>query len=257
MAVIVGLAAAGAALTRPTFAILGVALAVWIVIEHRGLAARAVAGASAFTVPVLVVNQLTFGSLMMPYYDAGRAAHGPPDSLVYGLAGQLVSPSRGVLFFMPAVALVSVWGLVVSLRRRDGIVLRGSLAVASIVFLLYMSASPEGWWAGNSYGPRFLVDLVPIAAFLAVPAVERCWSGAASKLLLSVVIAVTAVSVFVQGSGALVRHSACWNTIGGDLYDVGRSRVWDLSESQALYGLRWVLDGNSPLSDGCSRDAAD
>ncbi len=251
MAVLVGAASTAAALTRPTFVILGAALLVWLVVEHRRLVLRAVAGAAAVAVPVMAVNLATFGSLMMPYYEASRPTD-RPDPLLYGLAGLLFSPSRGALFFMPAAVLLAVWGLVRSVRSRNAMVLRLALAGGSVVFTLFVAGTPEGWWAGNSYGPRFLVDLIPVAAFLAVPAIECCVAGDARKPAVGAVIALVMWSVFVQGSGALVRQSACWNTLGGDLRDTGRARVWDLSDTQTLYGLRWVASGNSPLSDGCS-----
>ena len=249
-AALLGAAASAAAFTRPPFIFLGLGLAVWLAVAHRRRFLAAAGGAAVVTTGVLAVNLATYGTLMMPYYDPARASGSRADSLLYGIAGTLVSPSRGALFFLPAAFAAAAWGLVLARRERREVGLRLAVALSSVVFLLFVAVNPEGWWGGHSYGPRFLVDLVPVLAFLSVPAVEAVLATGLRRPAAAALCLLAAWSIFVHAQGGLIRQSSCWNTVPDDI-DQNRSRAWDLRQPQLLAGARWVLAGNSPLRDAC------
>jgi hypothetical protein len=74
----------------------------------------------------------------------------------------LFSPYHGLLPWAPGLAL----GLAALALRPAATALRGlrlGLILATIL-TLYVSALPHDWWGGNSYGPRRLSSLVPLAA---------------------------------------------------------------------------------------------
>ncbi len=249
-AVLLGASASAAAFTRPPFLFLGAGLALWLLLAHRDAFLAAAAAAVAVATPILVVNVATYGTLMMPYYDAARASKARPDSLLYGIAGTLVSPSRGGMFFMPAALMGATWGFVIAVRQRRELGLRATLGVSGLVFFFFMATNTEGWWAGHSYGPRFLVDLVPVMMFLGVPAFEKAVGGGIRQPAAMALLILAVWSIFVHSQGAVIRQSSCWNSVPSDI-DVNRSRAWDPGQAQFLAGARWVMSGHSPLSDAC------
>ncbi len=84
-----------------------------------------------------------------------------------GVPGLLVSPARGILIFSPFLVFLPL-GLMRRWRAPDtkGLALALSLAVAA-QFLLYSQAD---WRAGESWGPRWLTDLLPILVWMLAPA---------------------------------------------------------------------------------------
>ncbi len=249
-AVLFGASASAAAFTRPPFLFLGAGLAIWLLLAHRDVFLAATAAAIAVATPIIVLNIVTYGTLMMPYYDAARASKARPDSLLYGVAGTVVSPSRGAVFFMPAALMAASWGFAIAVRQKREAGLRAAIGVSGLVFFFFMATNTEGWWAGHSYGPRFLVDLVPVLTFLAVPAIEKVVGGDIRRPAATVLSLLAIWSIFVHAQGAVVRQSSCWNSVPSDI-DLNRSRAWDPGQVQFLAGARWVMSGHSPLSDAC------
>ena len=94
-------------------------------------------------------------TILSPYYHThlegfGRVKLVPRRRV--GLAGNLVSPSRGLLIFTPGVP---VCGMEHGTREMDdsSVTLAGGLGSAALACISSYIAS---WWAGHSYGPRFL-----------------------------------------------------------------------------------------------------
>ena len=93
--------------------------------------------------------------------------------MVAGLAGVLVSPSRGLFVYAP-VLLFSVAGLAAWLvRRRGGVLACAALAAAVGVATI---AQFSVWWGGHSFGPRLLTDVLPAVVLGLVP----IWPGSAA-----------------------------------------------------------------------------
>ena len=85
--------------------------------------------------------------------------------LIDGLAGLLMSPSRGLFVYSP-VLLFSVVGLLwVALR---GPALLKAAAVGVVLNVLVVSKWFL-WWGGHSWGPRLLADTAPILCFFLYP----------------------------------------------------------------------------------------
>jgi hypothetical protein len=83
-----------------------------------------------------------------------------------GVAGLLVSPTRGLLVFCPFLVFVPL-GLIQRLRAPSskGLAVALSFTVAA-QFLLYSQAD---WRAGVSWGPRWLTDVLPILIWMLAP----------------------------------------------------------------------------------------
>jgi hypothetical protein len=75
----------------------------------------------------------------------------------------LFSPSRGIFFIMP-VLLLSLWGIARMIRR--GQCLREVILIAAIVTGSFLFiAGFYGWHGGWTFGPRYLVPILPFLAF--------------------------------------------------------------------------------------------
>jgi hypothetical protein len=85
-----------------------------------------------------------------------------------GLIGQLVSAPTGLIWFAPFVVLAPMGVWIGWRENRDRLLLAGGQVAA---ILLMYSVYGE-WWAGLSWGPRFLVALMPTLALLAAPTLD-------------------------------------------------------------------------------------
>lgn len=208
-------------LTRPEVLALAPWMAAWAWWQERDRDARAVAlRVAAFLAPVVLaggayiwISWLKFGTVGKLGYAPARLYMVSPAHLLEGLAGLLVSPTRGLLVFFPLSAL-AVFGL-----RQLG---KGSPGAASLfagmlgVSLLLYSAF-RVWWGGVSWGPRFLVPLLPIVALAATAWAARTGPPASRARQASfAVLALLGFLVSVNGilSDFVEHHRWVTQTLG-------------------------------------------
>jgi len=155
---------------------------------------------------------------------------------VSGVRGLLVSPNRGLLIFTP-IAIFGILGLALQLfdrKVRHPVLL--SFGIAALIHLL-ISGAFEVWWGGWSFGPRYLVDILPILALAGADVWNRLplWSRRAAAALL-------VWSILVQFNGAFCYPASNWNArrLGPDpVAAVNRWRDFQLWEDfQAWRELR-------------------
>lgn len=224
--------------SRPTAVIGMCALGIWFLVTFRRqwfTLVTGLAGLLTVAIPWVLVNVTTFGTLQPPYYNADRV--GFAGTTVEAILGNLISPNRG-LFVFSSIALLSIWGAVRAIRRPE-LLPRGLVWVAvtvSVLHLVAVSGSSEGWWAGSAIGPRFMADLLPYLVLLAVPAVEKLATGTTKPVRIGV-LALCIVSVLVNGLTATSRPAACWN-LDPVSVDEDPARVWDWSDWQVARPLR-------------------
>ncbi len=244
MALVLGAAVAGAYAVRPTNAIAVAAFTLLVGLRHRRSALPYLAGLLGVLALFVAVNVAAYGEVLPHYFSARRISlHG---DYLEALAANVVSPARGMLLFSPVVAL-SVAGVFIALRRRSAGPLHLVALGCVVAQLLVVSAQNEGWWAGHAYGPRFLSDVLPLLAYLSLPAVqalldarpERAQRSGARVARVAVGV-VVAVSIAINGEGAYLRASTCWNSVPVDV-DVRPARVWDFGRPQLLAGFRSMV----------------
>ena len=161
--------------------------------------------------------------------------------MVAGLAGVLVSPSRGLFVYAP-VLVFPVVGLAAWLvRRRVGVLACAALAAAVGVATI---AQFSVWWGGHSFGPRLLTDVLPALVLGLVP----IWPAVRRRALGRALFALAfAVSVVVEIVGAFYFPSPRdveWNMSPEDV-DFAHERLWDWRDPQLLRLIR-----NGPTSGG-------
>jgi hypothetical protein len=193
-------------------------------------------------------NWSTFGSLQGGYAEINRTHaqfHGVEGTwslaLPEGLAGLLVSPSRGLLVYSPVLA-VAFLGLARGCAGSAGAPVR-YLALAVGTSLLTL-ATYTVWWGGHSFGPRLLVDVLPALALGLVPV----WPVIRRRPFARGLFALTlAVSVLVEVVGAFhfpSPRAVDWDTSPQDV-DFAHERLWDWRDPQLVRLLR-----NGPVWPG-------
>lgn len=214
---------------RPTNSVSVLLLSAYVLWTHPRHAWRFFAGALAVAVPWVATNWLHYGSVLAPYYQPQRLELSAA-RVAEALAGNLVSPARGLFVFTPLL-LLSLWGLVLDARARAFTRLHGFLAAAVVLHWFAISTFPH-WWAGHSYGPRFFTDVVPYLVFFLVPVV-RALDWRSRRPLTATFAVLAAVSLAIHLHGASSRAVYRWNSVPLDV-DAHPERLWDWTDPQFL-----------------------
>ncbi len=236
---------------RPTNSVSVALFTLWVLLRHRRYLVAHLAGMAVVVTGFVAVNVAAYGSVLQPYYGEERHFRSGGE-LVEALAGNLVSPSRGLFVFSP-VLLLAVAGVVLKQRSRvldDVDVLLAGCVVAHWLAISVLAF--PAWWGGHSYGPRLFSDAVPFMVVLGLPVLDRLAQpdhpSVARRFAVAACLASAGVSMFVNFSGAYFRSSACWNAIPTGV-DQDPSKVWDWSDPQFLRGPRNFLAGDQPRSE--------
>ena len=218
---------------RPTNAIPVTMATLWALITRGRRAIGFCAGVAVVLGTFFMVNEQVYRAWLPPYYQAGRL--GSPTFWV-ALAGDVISPGRGLFVFSPVLAF-ALFGI--ALKRRAGRLgwLDASLIASILLHWIAIAAFPH-WWAGYSYGPRFFADMLPYFVYFVIPVVR--WlgetSGARARAVATAFALATAFSVFVHAEGALTFRSIMWNHLPRSV-DSYPERLWDWRDPQFLAGV--------------------
>ena len=225
----VSLPLAMAFLIRPTAIVPIAVLSAYVLIYYRSRFLPYVAWAMVIAIPWIVYNFSMYGHVMPPYYTAEAFSSGM--RFVTGLFGNLSSPSRGLFVFSP-VLLLALTGFALAMRDRTGRPLWiafGAIVVGHCIVV----GSAGMWWAGHSFGPRFMTDIIPFLVFFT--AFNFRLPGALGpRMQITVAAAIgclALVSVAIHAQGATRYATWDWNVTPVNI-DQDRSRLWDWSDLQ-------------------------
>ena len=225
---------------RPTFSVHIAAVSVYLLVFYRRLfLAYALTGAVWFALFVCY-SWFHFGRLLPSYYSASRLQF---DSFREALAGNLISPARGLLVYVPVLLFVfyllaRYWR---TLAHRRLVWLTAAIIVGHLVAI----SSFNHWWGGHSFGPRFSTGLVPWFVLLAVLGLRAMldWREkhpAASRTLWRAQLACGALllvaSLFINTRGAASHATWLWNSRPEEI-DQHPERLWDWTQPQFLAGI--------------------
>jgi hypothetical protein len=153
------------AANRPPDALIAGAIILFIIWSRGRTAAWLLAGAAIPLAALLYYNINFIGHI------AGAYALAKPYKFftlnLSGVAGLLVSPTRGLFVFSPFLLFLPV-GLIQRLRTPGSKGLVFVLGFAVIAQILVYSQAD--WRAGVSWGPRWLTNLLPILVWMLAPA---------------------------------------------------------------------------------------
>jgi hypothetical protein len=275
VALALGAALGWAVMTRPATLLLCVPLllALWSQrpAEFRRHATTLVLAGLPFLGLFLWDNQVHSGSVWRPpFLEVGSAIAARMDGgsgafsggLVTGLTGSLFSPARGLLVFSPFLLLAPL-GIYATGAKSDklGFALAGGLAG-----MLLLNASYTDWWGAACWGPRRLMEGLPLAVLLVFRGVQRRPRLGPPLLVLAL------VSVAVQSVGFFFYDSA-WDAEreptqqlhkeDGELVYMPRSAaeevLWDWADGpipDALHrGLQFGFEARYSLASGTGAHA--
>lgn len=184
----------------------------------------------------VVFSRLTFGQVLPNYYQPGRLGF---QTFAEALPGNLISPSRGLLVYVPLLAAIGF----LLLRYRRVVPHKRLVALGLIILTAHwvMISGFEHWWAGHSYGPRYWTSMVPWFVLLGIlgtrgllnqppDPLRRDWKTKTGILVLA------SLSIFIHARGALSEETRLWNARPFDI-DLRAGRLWDWSYPQFLAGL--------------------
>jgi hypothetical protein len=250
VAAAVGASTALSYTVRPTNAVVVVGITLFVLVSLRSALSWYALGAGIVGALWIAVNWATYRSILPSYNTASRLSlH---DSYPEAIAANLFSPARGLILFSPIVVFSAVrWTKRIdgyvrpSLRRLDVV-----LFAIVVAYLLSVSALSSNWWAGHSFGPRFMSDplvliwclIAPLAPWVLDVLIPRdSRPRSAGLVAAAIAVGVTAVwGVVVNAEGGMMRSTLCWN--GEPNVDENVGRIWSLSDAQITSGFRAVAD---------------
>jgi hypothetical protein len=182
-------------------------------------------------------NLLTFGTLAGGVAVLESAAVHQQTHLVgsawsdwplAGLAGILISPSRGLIVYSPLllIAALGAWRV----RRDPGLSWRVTLPVTAYVAGWSCYAV---WWTGHSYGPRYASDIAIPLGLLVV----HGWTWDASRAWVAARTLLVVWSISVQAIGVVCYPAGAWNAVPSDV-DRAHERLWDWRDPQIIRTVR-------------------
>jgi hypothetical protein len=227
-----GFLLAYAVITRPTDLLIALPLGVYVIVYRR----RHLIGFALSGLPPIFFNlwynARYFGNALRSQFPLFESyLWGTP--FWTGLAGILVSPSRGLFIYSP-VLLLSFIGAGLAWRKNGDPLLRYLSIGVFLEILLYAKHSP--WWGGGTYGPRLLVDVAPVLALFFCPL--ESWLTRRRPFQVAFIV-LTLWSIGAHSIGAFSDHWP-WNLDGG--IDWIPERRWSWTDNQLVYRPRGVLN---------------
>jgi hypothetical protein len=221
-------------LVRPTFALSAVGITVFAALQRARYWWLLPVVGLMWLVLFAALSHEHLGTWLPIYFSGNKLQL---SGMAEGLAGTLVSPSRGLLFFTPGLLCWIYFAVVYwsSLRRRPWLV----LAVSVVAAHWLVASANHLWWAGHSFGPRLMTDVLPWIAVLGVLATKAWLDGRQSgrprrrRIELIALIVLWAVSVAMHAPGAFSFHAKGWNPRPLNV-DFHHERLWEWSDPQSL-----------------------
>lgn len=226
---------------RATFSVHIIAVSIYLLIFHRRLFLRYAVTGAVWLGAFVLYSRLNFGQTLPNYYRASRLQFG---FFWEALAGNLLSPARGLLVYVPvlffvAFMLIRYWRHVFRHRLVW-------LSVGTIVGHLIIVSSFNHWWGGHSFGPRFTTGLVPWFVLLGILGTSAMlkWkeergealSRARWRAQLACGMLLLLLSAFINTRGATSHATWLWNMRPLEI-DQHPERLWDWRQPQFMAGI--------------------
>lgn len=214
---------------RPVDSVLLLPVLVYI-LGFGGRSAYYFGSAILSSMPFLIYNLYYFENFFGGYASQISMFFFSAESAVR-FAGLLISPSRGLIIYTP-ILILSILGYL-KINNLEHYRLRLFLKTSgiSVLCLIVVYSFFRCWWAGWSYGPRFLTDTLPILTiFLGLYLKDRPTITLSNKReLLRVIIISTLLlwSISVQIIGAFYYPNCNW-----DAEPNIEERLWYWNETQ-------------------------
>ena len=219
---------------RPANALAVVLFSLFVLVHYRKQFPRFLLWASPVAAIFIGWNWMTYRALFSSYYQLRPPLDFSMTTLrgiSEALAGNLISPSRGLLIFTPLMCF-AIYGMWRAWRDRWAAPLGRWLVCLVMLHWLFISLYYQFWWGGHSYGPRLWSDMSPLLVLLLVPA----WEYIHGRTTRWVFVICLAVSFLIHARGATQWRVNMWNAVPVNV-DQHPERVWDWRDPQFLRDL--------------------
>lgn len=195
-------------LCRPTMAILSPFAILFLLTYSRVAAIKTGLFLASLLGAFILFSIHEFGQMLPDYYLSKRLAGGYFYEALYG---NLLSPARGILIYSPFI--VFAW-LCFKYSEKHWELKKSWLLLGlawPVLHLLLISRFPH-WWAGFSYGARFMTDVIPGLFLLTLYAWPTNFKSRMTNIVfwLFFVSCVFAITVNT-GQGLFNKYTAAWN----------------------------------------------
>jgi hypothetical protein len=225
----VGLPVALAYTVRPTDSLFVIVFTAYVAVRHRRYLGWYLLAAAPVAAAFVAYNFSVYHALLSPYYRSDLIGFLPRHwpRMAMALAGNLVSPSRGLLIFTP----IFVFAIASMIKLRWRTPLSPWLVALVIAHWIVVSAYVNNWWAGHSYGPRFFTDLTPVFALFLIPWFERWDEVSRFARTAFVTLALIGFAIHLRGGWSLAVIE--WNVKPVNI-DQHPERNWDWTDPPFL-----------------------
>lgn len=214
---------------RPTDSLFVVVFTAYVAVRHRRYLVPYLLAAAPMAAIFLAYNWSIYHEILSPYYHSRLDGFYPRNWPVFteALAGNLISPSRGLLIFTPVFAF-SIYSMARGLWRAP---LAGWLAALALAHWVVVSSYVASWWGGHSYGPRFFTDLTPVLALFLIPFLAQWENLPRAVRGAFVTCALIGLAVHLRGGWSAQVYR--WNATPVNI-DQHPGRNWDWRDPQFL-----------------------
>jgi len=188
-----------------------------------------------------LVNLREFNFFLPPYYMPQRLQGS--STFWQALAGNLISPSRGLLVYSP-IFIFSFFGIFLLFRKKNLKLTQLSTYFILILFVHWIAVSSfRPWYGGWSIGYRFFADMTPILTYLLMPVIQFTIDKK-NVLLKNLLVFTTILGVLINGWCSISPEPMKWNKTP-IIISKSQERLWDWHDPQFLRGLPISLPMNS------------
>jgi hypothetical protein len=226
---------------RPTFCVPILAITIYLMLFCRELLLPYVVTGLAWLGVFVGYSWIHYKQTLPNYYFMYK--HFTTSTFGTALAGNLISPSRGLFVFVPVLFFVAY----LLTRYWSGVQLTrlAVLAIGIVVVHLFVVSAQSPWYGGHCYGPRYSTGIVPwlfLLALLAVTSWRMCNARQDSQLSRLRIesfagIVLLMLSITVNALGATQQATWFWNVRPINV-DEQPDRVWDWRHPQFL--AKWI-----------------
>ena len=213
---------------RPTNAIPIFFISFYVFINYRSSFTKYLLVAAPFSILYFAYNLTIYDQLLANYSQPNRVFQF--EKFFEALAGNIISPARGLLVFSP-ILILAFYGLVRYFPKK----LNSMNFLVMIIMLShwFLISSFPHWYGGHSYGSRLFTDMLPFIMHFIVLAYQKISSMTKNKqlliqLLLSPLL-LFSFYVHYKGSHEIAVH--LWNSKPTKIQE-DTSRLWEWSDMQ-------------------------
>lgn len=200
-------------LTRPTMSLLAISTILYLFFSQRkSISIKTALLAGLFLCLFAVFSLCEYNQVLPDYYMPKRL--NSSDTFWTALYGNIFSPSRGLFIFSPFLLLIILnIDLFFSVLKRNKTLL---IFLGWITLHLTAISKFPHWWAGFSFGPRLMTDiLIPLYVLFIILFRElyENKSMLRHRINITILIITGMVSVYINTKQGLYnKYTAMWNS---------------------------------------------